>query len=259
MAYTSLDTNPLANLVELKSVLVEHGTLPDQCQLQVTLGVFTDDVQVDGANIEVGITNASLVLSVNGMGIVDRSKLGIDEAAKEIDLSSRSETTVSTRAEKSVAAKAIVDGKVSATDLSAGGSLSESRQSSDSSEFKLSEIRENNARHLPVKSVGNNAWRISEPNNEKLDKTYINSDILCELKHNPMANRISTELVVIAKQRYIQAKITEDSSRKIFHRRNFNAKKVIGILVSKALHEINSDRPFEGIVHFSKSTSEING
>lgn len=259
VAYTSLDTNPLANLVELTSVLVEHGTLPDQCKLQVTLGVFADDVHLDGAIIEVGITNASLALSVSGMGIVDRSKLGIDEAPKEIDLSSQSATTVSTRAENSVAAKAIFEGKISATDLSANSSLSESRQRSDSSEVKLTETRENVAKHLPVKSVGNNTWRISELNNEKLDKTYINCETLCELIHKPMANKISAELNVYAKQRNIHAKITEDRKIALFGRSKYNAKKVIGILVAKALHELNSDRPFEGIVHFSKSTSEFDG
>ena len=255
MPFRSQNTNPVRQLVELKTSVresnAENGSRHD---LEVGLGVFQDEVDIDKVTIAVGIKKAILSVDLEGMEIVDGSKFGLDIAPARTSTKTCAESTVQTAVETAVAAEAIAAGEIGA--LSATGKLSvnASGKQTQSASASLKTTRESAAEHVTVKAVGNDMWRVTELDEAVLDRTYLSEQPLCAVRPvRAKPNRQHIEVTVFAKEKEMDVSITRDDR---LIPRSKAKDRIVGILVAKALHELNGSKDYEGVVTFSRSKVE---
>ncbi|MBY5660415.1 hypothetical protein [Rhizobium leguminosarum] len=259
MPFYPNDTNPLPQIVGLKSVVMENESDPTTFDLQVELGIFQDEVTVDRATIAVSLRQASLSMDLEGLDVVEKSKYGIDHTPSKLTVKTTSESTIQTSVEKTRAYEAIVSGELTPLTQGLKGSGSRSGKQVDGATATLKENRETQADFYPVKAVGNDTWRVTDAAGANLDRTYLNYDKLCALRMKPARpNHVATSLSVHAPQKYINAEIVRDS-RTFMSRVGSNKEKVINILVAKGLHEATSQVEYDGVLTFSVSTTEYEG
>lgn len=259
MPFYPNDTNPLPQIVGLKSVVKENGDDPTNFDLRVELGIFQDEVTVDRATIAVSLKQASLSMDLQGLDVVEKSKYGIDHMPSKMTTKTTSESTVQSSVEKTRAFEAIVSGELTPLTQGLKGSGSRSGTQVDSALATLKENRETLVDFYPVKAVGNDTWRITDAGGANLDRTFLNYDTLCGLRMKPAKpNHVATSLSVHAPQKHINAEIVRDG-RGFMSRVGSNKEKVIGILVAKGLHDATSRVEYDGLVTFSVSTTEYEG
>lgn len=259
MPFFPNDTNPLPQIVELKSVVKENGRDPTTFDLQVELGIFQDEVTVDRATIAVSLKQASLSMNLEGLDVVEKSKYGIDHTPSKLTTKATSESTVQTSVEKTRAFEAIVSGELTPLTQGVKASGTRSGKQVDTAMAILKENRETQIDFYPVKAVGNNTWRITDAAGANLDRTYLNYDTLCGLRmKSAKPNQVATSLSVHAPQKHINAEIVRDG-RTLISRVGSNKEKVIGILVAKGLHEATSKVEYNGLITFSVSATEYEG
>ncbi|TAW02082.1 hypothetical protein [Rhizobium ruizarguesonis] len=259
MPFFPNDTNPLAQIVELKSVVKQNGEDATTFDLQVELGIFQDEVTVDRASIAISLKQASLSMDLQGLEVVERSKYGIDHTPSKVSMKATSESTVQTSVEKTRAFEAIVSGELGLLAQGVKGSGNRSGKQVEAAMATLKENRETQVDFYPVKAVGNGTWRVTDVAGANLDQTFLNYDTLCGLRmKSPKPNHVATGLSVHAPQKHITAEIVSDG-RAVLSRVGANKQKVIGILVAKGLHEATSKVEYNGLVTFSVSTTEYEG
>lgn len=259
MPFFPNNTNPVADLVELKSVVKEPEEGSAEFELQVELGIFPGEVTVDKATIVVSIKEARLSMHLDGLEVVEKSKYGIDHMPSKLTMKSTSESTVQTSVENTKAFEAIVSGEFSALTQSVKASGSKSGKQVDTAMAVLKESREAQVDYFPVKAVGNDTWRITDAGGGSLDSTFLNYDKLCGIRFKAAKpNHVATQLSVYAIQRHINAEIVKDG-RAFMTRVGADKEKVINILVAKGLHEATSKVEYDGVVTFSVSTTDYEG
>lgn len=259
MPFFPNDSNPVPQIVELKSVVKESEEDPSTFDLQVELGIFQDEVTVDRATIAVSLKQASLSMDLEGLDVVERSKYGVDHMPSKLTMKATSESTVQTSVERTRAFEAIVSGELTPLTQSVKASGSRSGKQIDTAMATLKENRETQVDFYPVKAVGNDTWRITDSAGANLDRTYLNYDKLCGLRlKSARPNHVATSISVHAPQKHINAEIVRDG-RPFMSRVGANKEKVIGILVAKGLHEATSKVEYDGLVTFSVSTAQYEG
>lgn len=254
MPYRSHDVNPVSQLVELKSVIIESNDGTDSVRpLSVELGIFHEEVELGKLTISVGTRKANLSLDLEGMEVVEKSKRGVDAAPANISTKTSTESMVQTSLETSVAAEAIASTEISmlSNAVKASGSISGKATNTATAIMKAS--RETDKDHVIVKAVGNDMWRIAEPDGVVLDRHYLNYDELCRLRPaGPKPNRQRAELSVFARQRDLDVIVLKDGRLLGSHAKD----KIIGILMAKALNEVCDPADYDGVVTFSVSKVE---
>lgn len=255
MPYRSHNTNPVRQLVELKTA-VREGRAEDGTDhgLTVGLGIFQDEVEVDKITVAVGIKKAIVSVDLEGMEIVDGSKLGLDVAPARVSAKTSMESTVQTGLESSLAHDVIAAAEIGALASSGKTSVSASGKQTHSASASLKTVREIAVDHVTVKAVGNDMWRVTEPDEAVLDRHYLDHEQLCAIRPlGAKPNRQHVEVSVFARQKEMEVTVTRDD-RMIS--RSKAKDKIIGILVAKALHEVNDRSDYDGVVTFSVSKVE---
>ncbi|TBC66364.1 hypothetical protein ELH27_27485 (plasmid) [Rhizobium leguminosarum] len=253
-------TNPLPQIVELKSAVSENREDPATFDLQVELGIFQDEITIDRATISVSLKQASLSMDLQGLEVVEKSKLGIDHTPSKLTMKATSESTIQTSVERTRAFEAIVSGELTPLTQGLKGSGSRSGKEINAAVATLKENRETQVDFYPVKAVGNDTWRITDAAGANLDRTFLHYEKLCGLRMKATKpNRVATSLSVHAPQKHINAEIIRDGRGALMSRVGVNKEKVIRILVAKGLHEATSQIEYDGLVTFSVSTTEYEG
>jgi hypothetical protein len=219
----------------------------------VELGVFHEEVDLGKLTISVGIRKATLSLDLEGLEVVEKSKFGVDTAPAKISTKTSTESVVQTSLEASVAAEAIASAEIGTLPMAVKASTSVSGKATNAASATMKSTRETDTDHVTVKAVGNDMWRITEPDGVVLDRHYMNYDELCRLRpQGAKPNRQRAELRVFARQRDMDVAVVRDD-------RMFGSQakdKIIGILVAKALNEVAGDGEYDGVVTFSVSKVE---
>ncbi|MBY5318206.1 hypothetical protein [Rhizobium leguminosarum] len=258
MPFQSRNHNPLAQVVELKSVVTESEQDPGRYALETELGIFEEEITLDKATISVGLTKASLSLAIDGLDIEEKTKFGVHHVPSQM-MKVQRRTNIEAGIEETKAHELIASGEISMLTPTGKGSAARSGKTTHTAKASFQEESEVQIEHLPVKYVGNDTWRVTDPAGKTLDATYLNYDRLCDLKtKDAKPNRIRTVLSVHAKAKDISAVVTHDE-RFFGDRTKLNKEKVLGILVSKALHEIAEEAEYRGTITFSASVATNEG
>ncbi len=258
MPFQSLNHNPLPQVVELKSVVTENTQDPGRYRLETELGIFEDEITLDKATIAVGLTKASLSLAIDGLDMNEKTKFGVHHVPSQM-MKVQRRASIEAGIEETKAHELIAAGEISMLTPSVKASASKSGKTTHTAKASLQEDSEVQLEHLPVKYVGNESWRVTDPSGKTLDATYLNYDPLCELTaKETKPNRVQTVLSVHAKAKDISAVVIRDD--KFFgDRTKLNKEKVLGILVAKALHEVTGQAEYRGTITFSASVASDEG
>ena len=254
MPFFSDDKNPLPDLVELKSRISDESGEDGPYRLRTDLGVFTNDVSIEHWTIEVSLRQVTLSMELEGVDVVPGTKHGIDLAPIVSATKLTVETSKNKEVEATVGSKFSAEGSASAFNPKGfvGYTREPGRKEKTTETYK--EQSEKSVRHLPVKSVGDNKWRISSSGDMVLDLTYLNNTVLCDLcRKNPNPNRVAIKLEIYATERHIDTKLIKDT-RLVGLRPN--KEKLLTVLTSKALAEVSGSSPYNGEIVFSVSTVE---
>ncbi|MDR6664001.1 hypothetical protein [Rhizobium sp. 1399] len=258
MPFQSRNHNPLPQVVELKSVVTEIEETPGRYKLETELGIFEEDISLDKATISVGLTKASLSLAIDGLDMDEKTKFGVHHVPSRMMKVNR-KANIEAGVEEAKAYELIAGGEISMLTPSGKASASKSGKTTHTAKASLQEETEVQMEHLPVKYVGNETWRVTDPSGEVLDATYLNYDTLCEMTAKATKpNRVQAVLSVHAKAKDISAVVTSDG-KLLSDRTRWNKERVLGILVSKALHEVAEDANYRGTVTFSASVATDEG
>jgi hypothetical protein len=236
--------NSIPDLVDL-SVRVPPKS-EEQTENEVRVELRIHPAQLDGPNdleFSVGLRRMTLSMDLSGLAPVPGSRFG--EPTKENE--AIQERSLSTEA--SVENK---DGGSGGVKLAMSPELSlKSDKSSVVKKTSTVSVTERKHHHR-VRARGNLTWEISEPPWESptLDLTYMNDEPLCKFASLDRANSKIVEITAYAKQK----DLTFESKKPNFSFRSTNHKKLLNILLSKAL---SSDEPFTGIVTFSRSVVNL--
>ena len=255
MPFRSQNENPVRHIVELKTTVVELETADGgRHDLTVGLGIFQDEVEIDKITVAVGIKKAIVSVDLEGLEMVDGSKMGVDVAPARILTKTSAESAVQTSVETAVASEAIAAGEIGALSAAGKVSVNASGKQTQSASASLKTMRESVNEHVTVKAVGNDMWRVTEPDEAVLDRTYLNHVPLCAFRPvGAKPNRQRVEVSVFAKEKDMQVEVTRDAR---LIPRSRAKEKMVGILVAKALHEVNGGTEYEGVVTFSTSKVE---
>ncbi|MDX0599617.1 hypothetical protein GOD17_31720 [Sinorhizobium medicae] len=258
MPFQSRNHNPLPQVVELKSVVTQDEEAPGRYRLETELGIFEDEIVLDKATISVGLTKASLSLAIDGMDMDEKTKFGVHHVPSRM-MKVQRRASIEAGVEESRARELIAGGEISMLNSSGEVSASKAGKTTRTAKASLQEESEAQMEHLPVKYVGNETWRVTDPSGEALDATYLNYDVLCEMTAKATKpNRVQTVLSVHAKAKDINAVVTHDD-KLLSNRTKLNKDRVLNILVAKALHEVAEQADYRGMITFSASVAVDEG
>ncbi|GAC1046324.1 hypothetical protein [Rhizobium sp. No.120] len=258
MSFQSRNHNPLPQVVELKSAVAESDEVPGRYRLETELGIFEDEIVLDKATISVGLTRAILSLAIDGLDMDEKTKFGVHHIQSRM-MKVQRRSSIEAGLEETKAHELIAGGEVSMLSPSGKASATKSGKATHTAKTSLQEETEVEMEHLPVKYVGNETWRVTDPSGEVLDATYLNYDVLCEMTaQETKPNRVQTVLSAHAKARDVNAVVTHDE-RMFSDRTKWNKERVIGILVAKALHEVAEEAEYRGTITFSASVASDEG
>ncbi|MDQ0513527.1 hypothetical protein [Ancylobacter amanitiformis] len=257
MSFRSYNDNPLADIVDLQSVLDVGDPQNGAYTLKAELAIFPGEVAVDQMIIKVSLRQVTLGLRLDGLDVVQGTRYGVDLVPEVIETRTAVDQEIVTSVEAVVATKAIAEGEITPLLQQAKLGATRDKSRTDKSTATLRQKSERRTTHHPVRAMGNNNWRVSEPSDSELDHHYLNDTPLCELRHNSVnPNRIATTLAVSTPARQVTTTVLKDDK---LLRLSHNKERVLAILVAKALNKVSGSAEYNGEVTFSTSTAEYEG
>jgi hypothetical protein len=243
------DNNSIPGLLELLLRVAKPSSKSAELDVFTELRISSATLDApDGLVFTVALKRAWLSLDLLGLDPVPGSRLG--EPAKP------NEVTVKQKMSQEVVRKNEIGGhvgaKIDSTGASAGLELGAKHSSAGKTVVSTTSVE--SKPHIRVKARGNLMWEITDsPQLGELDGTYLNNESLCRTRSRVGANARTVQLLAYAKQRDILLRLEKGNSRFSFP--SLNHEKMMKILIAKAISAPGT--PFNGIVEFSKSESDV--
>lgn len=239
---SAYDNNPLPELIEL---CLRVGSAVDSGHHDVKTDLRVHPQSVDGEDeisFEVRIKKLTLDMELNGLAVIPGSRFG--EPTKP-NVETREQTVLVERTKESNASgEAELNSSLVFTGKGGASRKVAIKETVSHSEGQT---------HHRVRAVGNLKWDVTQPpwEDETLNLKALDDTAICRVQALDRANQKSVTLKAVVKQK----DMTLDVSKKGFpFFRNANQKKLMGVLVSKALA---FEGNYNGTVTFSESAFEI--
>jgi ribosomal 50S subunit-recycling heat shock protein len=255
VAFSIDETNRVRQLVEL-SATVEPTDDPDRFDLNVTLLLQPDEIEVGDYTVLVGFSEAFVSLETFGCEADRATKFGMRRVAESGVRTQSTEKSVKATVSRQVAHEAVVKGKISLVDnaLELGGKASET--SSQTTDVTLTVKEEHSKLHIPVESIGNDRWLISEETGSNLTGYYLSYQRLCHLvKRRAASNRFGASLSFRVKRRDIEIQVVDNRS---YLKLNKTKEKLLAILLGKFFDSSKAERDNQAIT-FSETVIDDQG
>ncbi|CUX45910.1 hypothetical protein AGR7C_Lc120050 [Agrobacterium deltaense Zutra 3/1] len=232
MPFRSNDNNAIPELVELFARVDETGD-PNTFELRASLQINPDEIDVGDYTISVEIIGAHLSVDSFGCTIDPHAKHGKRVHAERLARTITTEKSYRVAVSATVAEEAAAEMSLSLVDASLKANAKHSKSDTRSTDMTLSERQENLSEHIPVESVGNNRWKVSEEKKRALRGYYLDDAKLCILtKSLRPSNRLGASITVEVARRDIAVTISQDRR---FLRMSQTKEKLLGALIAKRL------------------------
>lgn len=225
-----LNRNSIPDLVEV-TLRVTKSNEFDHSELRVEMRAHQVVLAAqDSFEFTVQLNRANLVLDLDGLEVVPRSRLG--EPVKPLSLPVEYKLTQEKGRSGEVAGG--IDIGVSAhPNISLQGKASGSASSKVTSSATIEQTHAMQS----VKARGNLTWEVTDQTIDgslaPLSATYLNDDVLCKVTASPGANMSAVKLSTFARQRDLR--MTPNSAARKLLYKSKNHERMIQALLAKAL------------------------
>ncbi|TPI63949.1 hypothetical protein FJ417_03335 [Mesorhizobium sp. B3-1-7] len=255
MTFKSNNQNPLGQLVELKTKLVPDDDQGSANTLLVELRANPEEIEDKIGTISVSIKEATLVLTLHGLDIVSKSRLGQPTTGAPVHRELQRETTITTAHSTADEGKAGLS-----VGISTEGPKAELKVGIGSSENMSASLIRRETEIIreefhPVRAISGDRWKVTMKDGGALDATFLDGDPLCRTTSVKGANLLGVESEVIVKQKHLDVKLDRDPSwLSLRFPRTTNQQKIMKVLIAKSLHEKSGTGDFDGELTFSRSS-----
>lgn len=253
MAFNVDHQNYIRQLVEL-SVSAEQTNDPFSVDLNVTLMVQPDEIEIGDYTVEVGFAEAFLTLETHGCSADQATKFGMRRIAGKT--STRAiEKSVKASVSNATANEAVATGKISVVAASLQASAKSSSSRTETTDVTMVSKEDETIEYLPVEAIGNDRWKVACTAGDQLGGFYMTDERLCRLvKATKPSNRFGASLALKVRRRDIGIAITKNRT---FLGLEKNKEKLLALMVARHLGGCGSHD--EQSITFSEAVADDQG
>ncbi len=229
------------------NILTSTNSIPDICELEIRvirdyleendytciadLRLCSSEIPLGGQECEIGFRRLTISVDVEGLKVIPGSRFGEPKKANYVP----SSTELAERSCSKVESE--YGGGASTTGKNINFNARAKRNKKDNQSTEKTKLTNSDEGFFLVRAQPNLRWMVSEPSDNLLDGTYLEEEILFQLKPTDTSNRKNISIDVRVKQRdlVINQIIQTQSAINFFSSFNTNQRRLIDIFIAKSL------------------------
>ncbi|OOO46061.1 hypothetical protein DB728_30250 [Rhizobium leguminosarum bv. viciae USDA 2370] len=245
LSFRTENKNAFRKIVDLHT-MVERLEGDGRHAINVHLGIYCDEIELEGAVVEVGLKTAFVSVEAEGLEIDQGSKYGEMAFPAKIGVDHTVMETLSRAIEDSAAVEATIQGSLSplkaGVEVSAKGQLSGKQTAG----YTLSDSRVETRSFQFVEAIGEDRWKL-HPEKELLHGKFLHGQTLCETTvAQGRPNRRGVAVSVNVRKRDVEVNLVTDTRVVKFPKTN--REKMIALLIAKSLSRASPSSRAESIL-----------
>ncbi|MBY5645875.1 hypothetical protein [Rhizobium leguminosarum] len=221
--------------------------------LNVHLGIYREEIDLEDAVVEVGLKTAFVSVETEGMDLDPASKYADIVVPAKTAVEYNVTETLSMSVEDAMAAKAAIKGNLSPLKASLDASLNGEVSGKQTSSFLLAQTHAETKGYQAVEAIGDDRWKIAAEKGV-LHGKFLNGP-LCEAALAPgRPNRVGVTVSVNVRKRDVDVKLTADRRRLKFQ--SMNRERMIALLLARSLTNASPSGSESILLAMSESVHE---